>query len=159
MALVLMLIVPIYTRVRRHLDGARLLRAVTMFFVIALPLFAVLAHYRRSHRLRVLHLGRHLGVMVVSQMWTFAADSFNVKSGQRLFVAIMLGANLGALAGAKLAQTGRGRTSPMGLMVIAAGILGATLLLATPERAAVPEGSRAGSVERASGPCRNCWAG
>ena len=35
--------------------------------------------------------------MVVSQMWAFAADSFNVKSGQRLFVVIMLGANLGAL--------------------------------------------------------------
>ena len=42
--------------------------------------------------------------MVVSQMWAFAADSFNVRSGQRLFVVIMLGANLGALAGSKITQ-------------------------------------------------------
>ena len=33
MALVLMFVVPLYGWVRRHLDGARLLRAVTIFFV------------------------------------------------------------------------------------------------------------------------------
>ena len=52
--------------------------------------------------------------MVVSQMWAFAADSFNVKSGQRLFVVIMLGANLGALAGAKLTQLLVAALSPIG---------------------------------------------
>ncbi|MGB7739491.1 MAG: Npt1/Npt2 family nucleotide transporter, partial [Steroidobacteraceae bacterium] len=87
------------------------------------------------------------GVMVISQMWAFAADSFNVKSGQRLFVVIMLGANLGALAGSKIAQLAAVELSPIGLMVLAAGILGATLFLAGPERAAVPEGSRAISAE------------
>jgi AAA family ATP:ADP antiporter len=87
------------------------------------------------------------GLMVVSQMWAFAADSFNVKSGQRLFVVIMLGANLGALVGAKVTQLAVTALSPMGLMLLATGILGATLFLAGPERAAVPEGSRAISAE------------
>jgi AAA family ATP:ADP antiporter len=87
------------------------------------------------------------GVMVVSQMWAYAADSFNVKSGQRLFVVIMLGANLGALAGAKLAQLAAAALSPVGLIVLATGLLGATLFLARPERAAVPDGSRALSQE------------
>jgi AAA family ATP:ADP antiporter len=85
--------------------------------------------------------------MVVSQMWAFAADSFNVKSGQRLFVVIMLGANLGALAGAKLTQLAVAALSPMGLMALATGLLGSTLLLVGPERAAVPAGSRAISAD------------
>ncbi len=92
MALVLMVVVPLYGHVRRHLDGARLLRAVTLFFVathaavrgacawagvpIAFMFFIWVGIY---------------GVMVVSQMWAFAADTFNLKSGQRLFPVIMLG--------------------------------------------------------------------
>ena len=43
MALVLMLVVPLYGRLRHHMDGAQLLRAVTVFFVATLPLLAILA--------------------------------------------------------------------------------------------------------------------
>ena len=148
MALVLMLIVPLYGRLRHHLDGARLLRAVTLFFVATLPLFAVLAHYQVPIAFAFFIWVGIYGVMVVSQMWAFAADSFNVRSGQRLFVVIMLGANLGALAGSKLTQVAVAALSPMGLMILATGTLGATLFLATPERAAIPAGSRATEVVR-----------
>ena len=147
MALVLMFVVPLYGWVRRHLDGARLLRAVTIFFVVTLPIFAVLANAGVSIEMPFYIWVGIYGLMVVSQMWAFAADSFNVKSGQRLFVVIMLGANLGALAGSKVTQLAVAVLSPMGLMVLATGILGATLFLAGPERAAVPEGSRAISAE------------
>ncbi len=146
-ALVLMVVVPFYGWVRRHLDGARLLRAVTIFFVVTMPLFALLARSGVSIAFAFYIWVSIYGVMVVSQLWAFAADSFNVKSGQRLFVVIMLGANLGALTGAKITQLLAAALSPIGLMVLAAVILGATLLLAGPERAAVPEGSRAISVE------------
>lgn len=146
-ALVLMVVVPLYGWVRRRLDGARLLRAVTIFFVVTMPLFAFLASAGVSIAFAFFVWVSIYGVMVVSQMWAFAADSFNVKSGQRLFVVIMLGANLGALTGAKLTQLLAGSLSPIGLMLLAAGILGATLFLAGPERAAVPEGSRAISAE------------
>ncbi len=143
MALVLMLIVPLYGRLRHHLDGARLLRAVTLFFVATLPLFAVLNHYQIPIALAFFIWVGIYGVMVVSQMWVFAADSFNVRSGQRLFVVIMLGANVGALAGAKLTQGAAAALGPIGLLVLATGALGATLFLATAERAAIPAGSRA----------------
>ncbi len=146
-ALVLMIIVPLYGSVRRHLDGARLLRAVTVFFVVTMPMFAALAHAGVSIAFPFYVWVSIYGVMVVSQMWAFAADSFNVKSGQRLFVVIMLGANLGALVGAKFTQLAAAGLSPMGLMILATGILGATLFLAGPERAAVPDGSRAISAE------------
>ncbi len=147
MALVLMFVVPLYGWVRRHLDGARLLRAVTIFFVVTMPLFAMLGYSGVSIAFPFFIWVGIYGVMVVSQMWAFAADSFNVKSGQRLFVVIMLGANLGALAGAKMTQLAVAALSPIGLMVLATGILGATLFLVGPERAAVPEGSRAISAE------------
>jgi ATP:ADP antiporter, AAA family len=147
-ALVLMAIVPLYGWMRHHLDGARLLRFVTVFFVVTLPLFAVLAHYRVPIAFAFFIWVSIYGLMVVSQMWTFAADSFNVKSGQRLFVVIMLGANLGALAGSKLTQLAAAALSPMGLMFLAAGTLGATLFLAAPERAAIPQGSRVISIDR-----------
>jgi AAA family ATP:ADP antiporter len=146
-ALVLMFIVPLYASVRRHLDGARLLRAVTVFFVVTMPMFAALAYAGVSIAFPFYVWVSIYGVMVVSQMWAFAADSFNVKSGQRLFVVIMLGANLGALVGAKFTQLAVAALSPTGLMILATGILGATLFLASPERAAVPQGSRAISAE------------
>jgi AAA family ATP:ADP antiporter len=147
-ALTLMFIIPLYGWVRRHLDGARLLRAVTLFFVVTLPVFAVLARAGATIAFPFYVWVSIYGVMVVSQMWAFAADSFNVKSGQRLFVVIMLGANLGALVGAKFTQLAAAALTPMGLMILATATLGATLFLAKPERAAVPEGSRAISVER-----------
>jgi AAA family ATP:ADP antiporter len=146
-ALVLMFIVPLYASVRRHLDGARLLRAVTVFFVVTMPMFAALAYAGVSIAFPFYVWVSIYGVMVVSQMWAFAADSFNVKSGQRLFVVIMLGANLGALVGAKFTQLAVAALSPTGLMILATGILGVTLFLASPERAAVPQGSRAISAE------------
>ncbi len=148
MALVLMLVVPLYGRLRHHLHGADLLRAVTLFFVATLPLFALLTHYQVSIAFAFFIWVGIYGVMVVSQMWAYAADSFNVKSGQRLFVVIMLGANLGALAGAKLTQVAVAALSPMGLMVLATCTLGATLFLAKPERDAIPAASRAVEIER-----------
>ena len=152
MALVLMLVVPLYGRLRHHLDGAQLLRAVTLFFVVTLPLFALLAHYQVPIAFAFFIWVGIYGVMVVSQMWAFAADSFNVRSGQRLFVVIMLGANLGALAGSKLTQVAVAALAPMGLMILATCTLGATLFLARPERAAIPPGSRAIEIDRSQPP-------
>ena len=148
MALLLIVIVPLYGYVRRHLDGARLLQAVTLFFVATMPVFAALAWSGVPIAFIFFIWVGIYGVMVVSQMWAFAADTFNLKSGQRLFPVIMLGANLGALAGAKLAQLAAAALSPIGLMLVASGTLAATLFLAGPERACVPDGSRAIAVER-----------
>ena len=152
MALLLMLVVPFYGWLRRHLDGAQLLRTVTVFFAVTLPVFAVLFQHGVSIAI-VFYLWVGIyGVMVVAQMWAFAADSFNVRTGQRLFVIIMLGSNLGALAGAKLTHVAVALLSPMGLMILATCTLAATLLLATPERAAVPEASRATAMPLAEPP-------
>ncbi|MEJ0085303.1 MAG: Npt1/Npt2 family nucleotide transporter [Pseudomonadota bacterium] len=147
-ALSLMLIVPLYGWLRRHLDGVRLLRMVTVFFVVTTPLFALLAHFKVPIAIPFYIWVGTYGVMVVSQMWAFAADSFNVKTGQRLFVVIALGGNLGALAGAKITQLAAEALTPLGLMILSTSTLAATLFLATAERAAVPPGSRVTSPEQ-----------
>lgn len=141
-ALVLMLLVPAYGAVRRRMDGERLLRAVTAFFAANLLLFWAAAVAGLSIAFPFFVWVSIFGVMVIAQLWAFAADSFNLKSGQRLFPVIMVGANLGALAGAKSAQLLVGTLTPVGLMLMATALLLATLAVAGPERRAVPEGSR-----------------
>ena len=141
-ALILMLLVPAYAAVRRRLDGERLLRAVTAFFAANLLLFWAAAMAGLPIAFPFFIWVSIFGVMVIAQLWAFAADSFNLKSGQRLFPVIMVGANLGALTGAKSAQLAVGALTPVGLMFVATVLLLATLVLAGPERRAVPEGSR-----------------
>jgi len=146
-ALVLMLVIPIYGAVRRRLDGARLLQAITIFFALSMLVFVYVAHNGVNIAFAFFVWVSIYGVMVVAQFWAFAADSFNLKSGQRLFPVIMLGANLGALVGAKCAQLAAAALSPMGLMLVANAALLGTLVFATPERRAVPAGSRALAVD------------
>lgn len=141
-ALILMLLVPLYAVVRRRLDGERLLMAVTGFFALNLLAFWAAALAGLPIAFPFFVWVSIFGVMVVAQLWAFAADSFNLKSGQRLFPVIMVGANLGALVGAKTAQIAVGALTPVGLMLVATLLLLATLALAGPERRAVPAGSR-----------------
>ena len=146
-AVILMLLVPLYGVVRRRLDGARLLRAVTLFFAVNMLVFASVAWSGASIAFAFFVWASIYGVMVVSQLWAFAADTFNLKSGQRLFPVIMVGANVGALAGAKTAQLAVAALTPVGLMLLATLVLLATMLLMGPEHRAVPEGSRAVAAE------------
>ena len=148
-ALVLMFIVPLYGLVRRHLDGDRLLKAVTVFFAVNLWMFAAAVQAGVPVAFLFFVWASIYGVMVVAQLWAFAADCYNLKSGQRLFPAIMVGANLGALAGAKSAQLTVATLTPVGMMIASSLLLLGTLWLIGPERDRIPEGSRAAAVERA----------
>ena len=111
MALVLMLVVP-FTALRRHLDGAQLLRAVTLFFVprCRCSRFSPLPG---THRLRLLHLGRHLRRH--GRLADLGVRSRLLQRQERPATVhvIMLGANLGALAGAKFTQLLVAALSPM----------------------------------------------
>ena len=156
-ALLLMVLVPLYAVVRRRLDGERLLAAVTAFFALNLLVFWAAAVAGLPIAFPFFVWVSIFGVVVVAQLWAFAADSFNLKSGQRLFPVIMVGANLGALAGAKSAQLTVATLTPVGLMLVATLLLLATLVVAGPERRAVPPGSRPVLVGHGR-PCHGCWA-
>ena len=146
-ALLLMFLVPLYAGVRRRLDGVRLLRAVTLFFAANLLVFAALAGAGLSIGFAFFVWVGIFGVMVIAQFWAFAADTFNLKSGQRLFPVIMLGGNLGALVGVKAAEIAVENFPPLVLMVAATATLLLTIAFVDPERASVPAGSRAIVIE------------
>jgi AAA family ATP:ADP antiporter len=97
------------------------------------------------------------GVMVTAQFWAFAADTYNLKSGQRLFPMIMLGGNFGAHAGAKCAQLTVAALTPEGLMLVATAALLVTVSIAGAAAAAAPADSRAASPEHEKRPMIS-WA-
>lgn len=146
-ALLLMVLVPLYSVVRKRVDGARLLRAVSLFFAANIVIFAWFAWSDARIGLALFVWVSIFGVMVAAQFWAFAADTFNLKSGQRLFPLIMLGGNFGALAGAKCAQLTAASLTPEGLMLVATAALVITVGIATRAADRTPPGSRALSPE------------
>ncbi len=151
-ALVLIFVVPLYGKVRQRVGSVQLLQLVTLLFVLTLPVFMLLAWLGMPIAFAFYVWVGIYGVMVVAQLWAFAADCFNVRTGQRLFVIIMLGGNLGAMAGARITHAGVERLSPLGLMLLATLSLAATLFLAHPARNSVPEGSRTAPDDRTPEP-------
>jgi AAA family ATP:ADP antiporter len=157
-ALLLMLLMPLYSVLRRRIDGAQLLRAVSLFFAANMVVFALLAWSDASIGFAFFVWVSIYGVTVAAQFWAFAADTFNLKSGQRLFPLIMVGGNLGALAGGKCAHLAVAALTPEGLMLVATAALLITTAISGPAAARVPEGSRAIAATREERP-RNLLGG
>jgi AAA family ATP:ADP antiporter len=86
---------------------------------------------------------------LIAQFWALAAGAFNTKSGQRLFPAIMLGATLGALAGAQVTDLLIASLGALALLGIGALVIAGTAALVAPELAAIPTAS-ASRVEQSA---------
>ncbi len=141
-AVLLMLLVPLYSALRRRVDGSRLVNVVMWVFVAALAAFWALGSSGVPVGFAFFVLIGIFAVMVVAQFWALAADSFNIKSGQRLFPVIMVGAALGAALGARFTEVMVDTLGPYPLVLIATGILAIGTMLTHTMQAAVPEGSR-----------------
>lgn len=81
-------------------------------------------------------------MLVTAQFWAFATDTFNLKTGQRVFPLIMVGLSIGALVGPALAGELFKMFGPQVLMLIAVLVLSLTLPLIVWSRDAVPASSR-----------------
>jgi len=99
-AVMLLLIVPAYSAFASRVNRTQLVQWVMLFFAGNLLLF-----------LLALRLGLHIGivyflwlgifnVVVIAQLWSFAADLFTEEQGKRLFPLIGVGSSLGAWIGA-----------------------------------------------------------
>ncbi|MDP8999321.1 MAG: hypothetical protein M3O46_04345, partial [Myxococcota bacterium] len=66
-------------------------------------------------------------IVTVAQFWSFAADTYTEEQGKRLFPIIGIGSSIGAVGGASIAEPLVKHGSPFLLMLIAAGILVASL--------------------------------
>jgi AAA family ATP:ADP antiporter len=142
-ALLLLFIVPLYGMLFRAARKIFLIRWVTVFFAVNVVIFYLMGRAQMEIGFIYYVFVGIFGVMVIAQFWAFAADCFNVKSGQRLFPVIMIGASAGALGGS---QTFKFLTwlgvSQLGMLLAATVILLVTLALGEAARRAIPQTAR-----------------
>ncbi len=152
-ALLLLFIVPLYGLLFRAAQTTFLIRWVTVFFAVNIGIFYLMGHAQMEIGFIYYVFVGIFGVMLIAQFWAFAADCFNVKSGQRLFPVIMIGASAGALGGS---QTFKFLTwvgiSQLDMLLAAGVILLVTLALGEAARRAIPQGSRGVYAEQPEGP-------
>lgn len=141
-AVLLLLVVPLYGVAFRHTGKQQLTRYVTLFFLVNLLLLFVAGRGGLDIGFTYFVWVGIFNLMITAQFWAFAADSYNVKSGQRLFPLIMVGATLGGLLAPYLAGALFPTLGPWLLMLAAAGLLALTLPFVGWARQAVPPGSR-----------------
>lgn len=147
-AALLLIIIPLYGIAFRRTRRTQLTRFVTAFFMLNLAMFYLLGRAGINIGFAYFVWVGIVALMLTAQFWAFAADTFNVKSGQRLFPVIMAGATLGGLLGPLLTGLLYERIGPWNLMLIVGLLLAATLPLVDTCRKSVPDGSRAVSVEQ-----------
>jgi ATP:ADP antiporter, AAA family len=158
-ALSLIFIIPLYKLLFDYLrsggNKSAVLRWVGGFFVSNLLVFALLVWLGIPIAVPFYIWVGVFNVMVIAQFWAFAADLFNIRTGQRLFAVIMVGAALGALTGSQVA----GRLYPLigvtNLMLLAAALFTCVLVLSRIAERIVPEGSRSAKTEEPSEPPAN----
>lgn len=103
-AVLLLLVVPAYSRLADRLPRNRLVGAVTLFFASHLVLFYFAATSPGLSQSLWLSLVFFVWVgifnmMLVAQLWAFANDIYDPERGKRLFAVIGLGASVGSIAG------------------------------------------------------------
>ena len=150
-AATLIFLIPLYKLLFDYLkqggDKSAVLRWVGGFFASNLLIFAFLFWLGIPVAVPFFIWVGVYSVMVVAQFWAFAADLLNIKTGQRLFALIMVGAALGALTGSQVAGRLYEVVGVTNLMLLSTAMLVCVLLLSRVAERAVPEGSRAAEVE------------
>jgi len=139
---ILLVLVPVYSWVRRRYDGPRLVNAVIGFFIATLLGFWVAATRGIDVGFAFYVWTGIFNVMVLAQFWALAADSFNVKTGQRLFPVIMLAAQVGALTGAQFTDQFTGSLGTDNLLLVGGALLMVTASFTGFMHGGVPEQSR-----------------
>ncbi|MEY4544951.1 MAG: hypothetical protein RL685_1146 [Pseudomonadota bacterium] len=103
-ALLLLFVVPAYSKLADRLPRNRLVSGVTLFFASHLVLFYWASSSPALSGSLWLGLGFFLWVgifnmLLVAQLWAFANDLYAPEQGRRLFVIVGVGASIGAIAG------------------------------------------------------------
>jgi AAA family ATP:ADP antiporter len=140
-ALILLFLVPLYGFAFRKLGKQQLTRYVSGFFLFNLAAFYLLGRAGADIGFAYYVWVGIFNVLITAQFWAFAADSFNVKSGKRLFPLIMIGATLGGLVAPWLSGALFPTMGPWLLLLAAMALLAVTIPCVGWARASVPPGS------------------
>lgn len=96
----LLLVVPLYSRLAGRLPRGPLITGVTLFFAACLVVFFALARLEVPNLSIVFFLWVGIfNLMIVAQFWSFANDIHTPEEGKRLFAIIAFGASAGAVVG------------------------------------------------------------
>jgi ATP:ADP antiporter, AAA family len=151
-AITLIFVIPLYKLLFDYLkDGGNksvVLRWVGWFFISNIILFALLIWLGIPIAVPFYIWVGVYNVMVIAQFWAFAADLFNIRTGQRLFAVIMMGAALGAMLGSQIAGQLYPVIGAANLLLLSAALLGLVLYLSRVAERTVPEGSRGAASTR-----------
>lgn len=155
-AITLIFLLPLYKMLFDHLDGrtskSAVLRWVMAFFIANLLVFCALGAVGVPIGVPFFIWVGVFSVMLVAQFWAFAADLFNIKTGQRLFAVIAVGAALGAWTGSKLSGALIAVVGPYWLMLLSATLLAGSVWLSAWAERSVPDGARAVDEVAAAAP-------
>jgi ATP:ADP antiporter, AAA family len=155
----LIFIIPLYKLLFDYLrsggNKSAVLRWVGGFFITNLLFFAFLAWLEIPIAVPFYVWVGVFNVMVIAQFWAFAADLFNIRTGQRLFAVIMVGAALGAMTGSQAGGRLYSLIGVTNLMLLTAALLACVLVLSRYAERAVPEGSRSTPSEESAAPEAN----
>ncbi len=126
---VLAFVVPLYGRLVARFPRMKLINIVTVFFVMCPPVFYLLAQLGVPLAMIYFVWIGIFSLMIVAQFWSFANDVYSKEEGERLLVIVGLGASLGAVAGARVADRLIEPFGVLQLMLLGAVVLGLQLLL------------------------------
>ena len=131
-AVLLIFVVKIFSRIASKVPRQKLITWVTLFFISNLVLFYVIHMLGVSQAAISIIFFVWLGIfnlMVVAQFWGFSNDLYTEEAGKRLFPLIMFGANFGALVGVLVAGRILGPLNPYQVMLLASGMLAICIVL------------------------------
>ncbi|MCW9018275.1 MAG: MFS transporter, partial [Kangiellaceae bacterium] len=159
-ALVLVVVLPLfsvlYHRYAADSQRSNIIRKVLLFFVSNLLLFVAFQMMAVNIGIAFYIWLGLFSVMVVAQFWAYAADLYNIKAGQRLFVIIAIGATLGSWIGSRVAGLIFPVTGIIGIMLLASSLLFLCALLSSRIDDAIP-GISANKEQAHSEDSRHQW--
>ncbi|HUQ94294.1 MAG TPA: MFS transporter, partial [Bryobacteraceae bacterium] len=128
-ALLLLFLVPLYSRFASRVDRIRLINGVTAFFISNLIVFFVLGRLNVPLGVVFFLWVGLFNLMLVAQFWAFANDVYTQEQGRRLFAIVGIGSSLGAIFGAQVAGWLFEPVGPYSMMLVTAAILGVCMAI------------------------------
>jgi len=122
-ALLLLILVPFYSHIIKHLQGDKLFHVVTLFLAANIMLFYALGTAGYDIGVAFFIWLGIFSVLQISQFWTMVSDYHCVETGKRLTSYIAIGGSLGAMIGAMIAKFLYMELGAYGLMVFATVML------------------------------------
>ncbi|ATX81460.1 ATP:ADP antiporter, AAA family [Mariprofundus ferrinatatus] len=128
-AALLLILVPFYSQIIKHLHGDKLFHIVTLFLAANIGVFYLLGSSGMDIGVPFFIWLGIFSVVQISQFWTMVSDYHCVEKGKRLTSYIAIGGSLGAMIGAMIAKTLYLELGAFGLMLLAIGMLVVAVVL------------------------------